>query len=261
MYLVRKYSRRIFRAQAIFVLVMGVEFDCRYWYILFMNVRAQAKAVVLRRSGMSVKDIARLLSVSPSSVSRWCADVVLTPRQQARLTAKRRAAGIAALAPWIEKNRQSKIADVKHQKHVGISDIGTVSKRDLYMLGLGLYWGEGYKRGSDECGFTNSDPEIIRVILRWFGEIYGIERRDIIARVTINSRHAGRASRIMNEWSALTGIPLEQFTTPSFITTYSSVPTRDTATYRGTLRIKVRRGTSLRRRILAGIEAASVQLR
>jgi hypothetical protein len=217
-----------------------------------MKKTTQSEAGSLRRQGKSIKEIARMLDVSQSTASRWCADISLSPNQRNLLDKKRREAGMKALAPWILKNQELKQNDIKVQNQFGRRDINKITKRDLFMLGLGLYWGEGYKRGSQECGFTNSDPKIIKTILAWFTKCYDIQTKDIIARLTINLRYKNQTERLTNMWSRETGIPHSYFGKPTFIRGYNSSKL-DQQTYRGTLRIKIRRGTSLRRRILASI--------
>jgi hypothetical protein len=62
------------------------------------------------------------------------------------------------------------------QEELGSNDTASLSSRDIHMLGLGLYWGEGYKRGSRELGFTNSDPLIARFFIRWLELMYGAKK-------------------------------------------------------------------------------------
>ncbi|MDO8593685.1 MAG: helix-turn-helix domain-containing protein [bacterium] len=224
-----------------------------------MKAIAKSEAESLRHQGISIKEIARRVGVSQSTASRWCSDISLSPDQRNKLEMKRREAGARALAPWIRKNRELKRDDVKRQNLRGQKDIGRMTKRDLLILGLGLYWGEGYKCGSQEWGFTNSDPKIILATLAWLNRCYDIPVKSIIARLTINLRYKSQTERLINTWARETGIPRSQFGKPTFIQGYNSSKLNEN-TYRGTLRIKVRRGTSLRRRILASIAEASVQI-
>lgn len=224
-----------------------------------MKIASRTVAETLRQGGMSIKEIARKVEVSQSTASRWCAGITLSSEQRTRLERNQREAGAKALAPWIERNRVLKQKDLAKQSLDGRRDVGTLSKRDLLILGLGLYWGEGYKRGSQEWGFTNSEPGMICAILAWLLQSYGVTTDRIIARLTINDRYKTEAKRITRIWAKETGIPLSQFGSPTFIHGYaeSSLQAR---TYRGTLRIKVRRGTSLRRRILASIAELETQI-
>lgn len=216
-------------------------------------------ALSLRRGGASIKDIARRLGVSTSTASRWCTEIVLSLQQRKALEKKQGLAAAKALAPWIQKNRALKEADIKKQKLIGQKDMRRMSKRDLLLLGVGLYWGEGYKRGSQEWGFTNSDYGMIRVVLAWLLKCYNIPPERIIARLTLNARYKDEAKRIAHEWAQETGISSTQFGSPTFIQGYSASKLEG-RTYRGTLRIKVRRSTSLRRRILASIAEAERQM-
>lgn len=224
--------------------------------ITYMKQELQTRATVLRKQGKSIKSIARTLRVSSSTASRWCRDIRMSPINRQRLDENHRKASLKALTPWIEKNRLKKATDLIEQKKLGKKDLGVFSRQDLRMVGLGLYWGEGYKRGNQEWGFTNSDPAVIRLIMKWLNQCYGVDSERIYARLTINSLYKDECDRITKEWSKNTGMSVSQFSKPTFITAYGK-PGRDPRTYRGTLRIKVRKGISLRRRILASIEALS----
>lgn len=224
-----------------------------------MKTASRLQAESLRHQGMSIKEIAQKVGVSQSTASRWCADIALSSSQREALDEKRREAGAKALAPWIRRNKELKQSDIKIQSQLGRQDIGRMTKRDSLMLGLGLYWGEGYKRGSQEWGFTNSDSKIIRAALAWLRECYDIPTKRIIARLTINERYKNQTERLTKMWARETGIPFSQFGRPTFISGYNGSKLIE-STYRGTLRIKVRRGTSLRRRVLASIAEIDNQI-
>jgi len=136
-------------------------------------------------------------------------------------------------------------------------DIGPINKRDLEMLGIGLYWGEGYKRGSSELGFTNSDPNMITVYMEWLRIIFQVEKENMTLRVSINSSHKDRVKTVLNFWSEHTRIPIEQFTKTSLIKSKikKTYPNRDT--HFGTLRIKVKRSSVLKLKTLGAISHIS----
>lgn len=224
-----------------------------------MKVLERRRAEALRAKGNSIKDIARLLHVSQSTASRWCKNIPLSAALRETLDKRREIAGRTALTSINYLRQQAKRDDIRTQIYKGKHDVGNVTNRDVLMLGLGLYWGEGYKRGTQEWGFTNCDPEVILSIIGWLKICYDVHPDQLRARLTINNQYRTQSERLHREWARLTGIPRGSFSMPSFIIGYGK-PGGDPRTYRGTLRIKVRRSTSLRRRILASIAEAGRQM-
>ena len=211
------------------------------------------KAQSMRRNGISITKIANAIDVSKSTVSYWCRDIVLNKQQLARLLSISKHAGQASLIRIAETRRTERIKATKNASQKGAKDVGNLTQRDIFMIGLALYWGEGYKSGNEECGFTNSDPNIIRVYIHWLMSIYKIKRDDLILRVSINKIHQHRKQSVLAFWSRTTNIPLSQFTATSFIQSRVEKHYTNTKLHYGTLRIKVRRGSMLRRRILGSL--------
>ncbi len=215
----------------------------------------QQKAIIMRKKGLSITSIAQQLVVSKSTVSGWCRDINLTEKQITLIAEKSKHHATLGLLKASEAQRVKRQANIVTAVQLGKSDVGKLSKRDIYMLGLGLYWGEGYKKGSQELGFTNSDPSMITIYIEWLRQIYCIPKKNMILRISINDSHTSRANEILKYWSNLTGVPFSQFTKTSFIKVGGKKVYLNTANHFGTLRIKVRRGTELRRRILGSIAA------
>jgi hypothetical protein len=161
---------------------------------------------------------------------------------------------LAALRRAAEEKHHLRLEKERFLLAAGRKDVGKISRRDLFMLGLALYWGEGYKGLSDELGFTNSDPAMILFFIHWLSKIYKIKPGQLILRVSINASHTHRVRQVERYWSRLTGIPLSQFTMTSLIKTAHKKIYANQDIHYGTLRVKVRSGTDLRRRILGSIQ-------
>jgi len=219
------------------------------------NIILLEKVQGLRRQGVGINEIAMRLNVSKSTVSYWCKNISLTKSQISRLKEKQKTSGVRGLLIFFEKKRKQRLMNVRQLMSQGASDVGQIAKRELLLIGLALYWGEGYKRGNDEVGFTNSDSRIIKLIIRWFKVCYGINSKDFILRVSINELHKNRGKEVLEYWSKETDLPMSQFTKISFIKTKSKKIYSNLDEHFGTLRIKVRRGTNLKRRILGSLEA------
>jgi len=211
------------------------------------------RARTLRKRGNSISVIAHALGVSKSTVSYWCRDISLTERQLKVLAAKELRGGAIGRLRAAEVKRAMRTAAIEEAAALGRKDVGELSTRDLYMLGLALYWGEGYKNANEECAITNSDPAIIQMFIRWMRAHYRVNTSDFVLRVSVNAIHRSRIHSIERYWSAVTAIPRTQFTKPSFIRAAARKVYENPHTHFGTLRIKVRRATALRRRILGSL--------
>ena len=208
------------------------------------------KVRMLRSRGASLNELASRLNVPKSTIRYWCRDIALSDVHQKRLFRRQKLGGIRAA----EKIRALRMQREKILCAEGCAEIGEVSKRELLLIGAALYWAEGYRKGSGEFGFTNSDPHMIQFILRWLNEACSIPRDRIYLRVCVNASHKKRLSAIHQFWSQTTGMPLSQFSNPTLIHVSSKKKYLNSAEYFGTLRIKVRRSTDLRRKIIGWIE-------
>ena len=224
------------------------------------HVEERERARALRQQGESIREISRKLRSSKSTVSYWCRDIALSPQQIRLLVRKKERGAYVGRLRAAEKKRASRMNSVASEMQKGAADIGKLDTKSLFALGLGLYWGEGYKSGNEECGFTNSNPDIILAFMTWLWKIYKIPSKDLVLRVSVNDAHEKREKEILRYWSNITGIPLKQFTKTSFVRTRSRKVYANPERHFGTLRVKVRRGTTLRRRILGSIAEAARQI-
>lgn len=202
------------------------------------------KALTLRKTGKSLKKIAKFLSVSVSIVSLWCRGVELTEEQKEKL--KRRKVRVRHLRRLAKQSHLKKLIRVKRLTDEAVAEIQPLSDKELFLTGLSLYWAEGFKSTKEgRLGFCNSDPRMIKFMIKWFQKCLNINKENFILRTEFNESHRNRLEEIRNFWSKTTKIPLDQFEKPfyhrsSWLREY---PNRDT--YFGVLRIRVRRSSEL----------------
>jgi len=219
------------------------------------NIEKRERAQKLRLRGTSIADIAKEVVASKSTVSLWCRDIVLSDNALQNIIKKSKSKNTLSLLNYTEKLREKRQRSIKEDMSKGSSMVGNLSERDILCIGLGLYWGEGYKRGSQEFGFTNSDGNMIKFYIKWLKVVFAVNNIDLILRVSINESHKDRIKQVEKFWSKVTNVPLSQFTKPSLIKTASKKNYNKKEAHYGTLRIKVRRGTSKRRIVLGAIES------
>ena len=164
------------------------------------SVRDQA--IDLRKRGYSYSYISQKLFVSKGTLSSWLANILYQPNKETIATI-----GKARAASGLAKNRQ-KIESILHARDEAKKDIGNLSKRDLFMVGLGLYIGEGSKF-HNSVRIVNSDYNIILLAIRWFHEVIGVPKENFSMRVHMYPDSDEK--KILRFWIKTTGLPLGQF--------------------------------------------------
>ena len=131
-------------------------------------------AIKLRKKGLSYSEIKKEVAVSKDTLSRWCRDIILSPSQLERLMKKKLSGSLKGRIKGAKVQQQRRIQEIKHLEIVGEKEVGKLSKRDRFLIGISLYVAEGYK--TDKCiGFSNSDPKLIMFMIDWFKEFLDIE--------------------------------------------------------------------------------------
>ena len=224
------------------------------------QITKKVLAQELRRKGLSISEIAEKLGIQRSgSISKWCCDISLTPEQIERLAEKQKSGSYKGRMKFLERLRKTRMKEVALFRKQGIKEVGKLSNRDIFLSGVAMYWSEGYTYpGGEQVGFTNSDPKMILFILKWFKEICQISDNKFSLQVKINKIHKDRIQEVENYWSKFTGIPLTQFNKTVLIKTKSKKIYPNHNNHYGTLRITIRQGTQLRRKIHGWIEGLSI---
>ncbi len=172
-----------------------------------MKAIEKKKAIVLRQEGRSIKDIARIVGVSKASVSVWVRDIILNKKQLNTLRTK----GFSS--ELVERRRQKRLTNEQTKRDaiatLAQKDIKNISRHDLRLIGLCLYWGEGGKTHKGAARISNSDPAVIKVMMRFFREIWGVEEKKFRAHLHIHSHL--NAEKAEKYWSRVSGIPCLQF--------------------------------------------------
>ncbi len=124
-----------------------------------------------------------------------------------------------------------------------------LSKETYRLIGAFIYWGEGDK--TKGLGLSNSDPNLILFMVKWFEKVFGINPRHIKAWLNIYPQQNERD--IKQFWSQLTDIPLENFG-KSYVKPLSKNYKKNNLYY-GTIKIQISKGTDLRHRIYGWTKA------
>ena len=162
----------------------------------------RVKAQNLRDSGYSYNMIHLKLGVSKSTLSNWFRDRPFIPNDE---VLNRIQYGPIKSA---EKKHNRKVKEIEELLKIGAEEVGKLSKRDLWLLGLGIYIGEGTK-SHDIIRVANADPMVIKIAIRWFKEIIGLSNENISIRLHLYPDND--EAICIKFWQGITGLPLKSF--------------------------------------------------
>jgi len=205
-------------------------------------------AIKLRREGKSIKEIASFLNVSKGSASLWCRDIVLTKDQIKQLNKKMKDGNYLGRLRWALL--QKELRQEKIQKYISdaAKKIGRLTKKDLLLIGLGLHLGEGTK-GHRQFRFSNSNKDIIKLIIKWLVTTLSVKKEDCVIRIFINESHRQREIIIKDYWSNELDMHPSQFRKTIFIKSKTKKMYPNHNTYFGVVSLEIKRSSNLQYQI------------
>src|SRR5690606_6694871 len=119
-------------------------------------------------------------------------DVYVAPELQQKIHVAQIQKGHRGRLRGAQVNHERRLERLAQAKEFAQMTIQTVAQKELFYLGLGLYWGEGTKSEKSALSITNSDPRLLRVAKQWFQECLGVSTHDFMPRIFISDTHKDR---------------------------------------------------------------------
>jgi hypothetical protein len=204
----------------------------------------KARARELRLQGWTYDRIEAELGCSRSSVSLWVRDLPRPPRrppsEQSRMAARTR---------W-EHQHALRDAERERAKTEAKQAIGSVTDRELFLVGVGLYWSEGAKAKAGSTRrviFVNSDASMVRLFLDWL-DLIGVERAR--RRFSVNIHESADVPAAETYWAQQVGIGVDELLKTS-LKKHNPKTNRTNVgkEYHGCLRVAVLKSAALHRQI------------
>jgi len=172
-----------------------------------MKPKEKNLARQLRSQGLSLNEITKQLGLTKSSVSLWVRDIVLTPAQKKTLSEK----GVSK--ELIEKRRATRLLHENNRRQLIVDtarkEIHKLSDKELWLIGIMLYWAEGGKTQRNMVRFTNSDPEMIKIMMAFLRRICQVPEQKFRCHIHIHPHlNYHQAERY---WSSVAKVPLSKF--------------------------------------------------
>ena len=169
-------------------------------------------AIELRKGGYSYSEIKKFSPVPKATLSYWFRKIKLSEPQLARLKKKRiEGAQKGSRAKTLKTSKA-----IEEIQKTSAKDIGKISKRELWLMGVVLYWRERFLNKNDSdlkkgVRFTSSDPHIIKLFLKWLGDVGGIKNEEINFDIFIGEDKKNSINDLVNYWAEITGFPKDNF--------------------------------------------------
>nr|WBO78477.1 hypothetical protein SBE_002088 [Streptomyces sp. SBE_14.2] len=199
------------------------------------------RARELRKQGWTYDRIQAELGCSKSSISLWVRDLPSPERQPPDTSAARLGVQRAV------ENRRAAREEMRNRAY---AQVGSLTPRELFLIGVGLYWSEGAKAkpgAHRRVIFVNSDPNMIRVFLSWL-DLLGVEpeRR----RFSVNIHESADIPAAESYWAEQVGIQVGDLLKTSLKKHNPRTNRTNTGEgYHGCLRVAVLMSADLHRRI------------
>src|SRR3989344_4894980 len=137
-------------------------------------------ALTLRKEQhMSYSQIKEILKVSKSSLNLWLKDYPLSRERINEL----RGNSEKRIERYRETRRKTKEVRLDKYYTEQKEKIFPLSRRDIFIAGLFLYWGEGSKSKSTEVSISNTHPAVIKFFIKWMKVSFNIPKNDLVFRM------------------------------------------------------------------------------
>lgn len=210
-------------------------------------------AIDMRQRGLSYSDIENRIHVPRATLFYWLKKIKLTEDQKKVLKEKR----IEGIKKATAKRTLKVQKNIQEVKITSAQNIREISKRELWLMGVILYWRERLLSGNETdlrkgVKFTSSDPYLIKLFLKWLKDIGRIKNSEIDFDIFLNDNDKRVINEAVSFWSEVTEFEDNWFTKFYFQKVKQKKKRGGRATHRtkfGLLRVRVKASSMLARQI------------
>jgi hypothetical protein len=184
-----------------------------------MKNNLKQATIKLRKQGHSYGEISKQMNVAKSTLSFWLKDIQLSKVAKNRLEKNIATRNTMLLKQYSLARSEDAKTRADKIKLEAMKMIRPLKKNELFFLGLGLYWGEGYKvfdnhRAWQAIDFVNSDPTSVVCFMEFLKVCCNILPEECKLQIHLHSDND--AEMIIDYWAALLSIPRQNIMKPIF---------------------------------------------
>ena len=190
------------------------------------------EAIKLRKSGLSYKEILKMIPVSKSSLSGWFKHLSFT---ESELNKFKELATKGTKTGQINASLSNRSRRLERESIVN-NEASLLFDRyrdnELFIVGITLYWAEGSKR-TGEFQFINSDPQMIMLMNNWIKLFMPTEK----VKYRLFTHNIFKPDCLEEFWAKLLGVEPERFEKTIYKPTSHGI--KKNPGYKGCLRISL----------------------
>jgi len=173
-----------------------------------MRLKDKFYAIKLRKQGRTYREIREKIPCLPkSTLSGWFKYIELTPVQEKRIMRRADQKKVKARYLSAKTHRENRIKKMNETIQEAKKEASKLISDPLFFLGIILYWCEGTQK-TGSFSFINSDPVIIKIMVKWLNNICKIPKKQLRFRLYIHKIYAHE--KCEKFWSKELKIPLSQ---------------------------------------------------
>jgi len=213
------------------------------------KIKERRKVITLRKEGKTFSEIRKIVKVSKSTLSIWLKPYPLSNEQMLNVN-KMKYKAIERFRETMRKKRKKRLENYyKEIKH----KLLPFSKKNLFIAGLFLYWGEGNKASFHTISINNTDPSVLKFTKYWYSKALDIKEKNI--KIYLHLYKDMDIIKEINYWSRQLHIPKSQFIRP-YIKESKKLDIDQKGFGHGTCGLVVH-NTVIKEKILMGIQGIS----
>jgi hypothetical protein len=143
------------------------------------------QAIILRKEGKSYSELQALLGIPKSTLSNWLRDTDWSVKMKEQLTRQNNQHHSVRLKQ-LDAIRGKRLSQVYAQgKLEAGEEFEHFKYHPLFLISMGIYWGEGNKASNHNIVVGNTDPLMINIFVKFLKEICGVPTLKIRAYVLL----------------------------------------------------------------------------
>src|ERR1700722_2295314 len=160
-----------------------------------MKSEQREQARNLRSQGLPIKKIAKMINVSPSSVSVWVRDIELT-NEQIEILKQQNPIINRQINGSKERSNKARAIRLEYQKN---GKLEAKNENLLHQAGCLLYWAEGSK-SKNNCSLINSDINLLKLFIRFLRECFHLDKNQFTITINCYTNNGLTKIEIENYW-------------------------------------------------------------